>query len=82
MDPGAYGGPKGPTLGLMVMPTDGTFEIGTQIIWLQIDGFLQRLDLNPNWHEAGRIYPTYNFWIGFCQLNFYQKFPNIIGGEN
>ena len=21
--------------------------------------------LNPNWHEAGRIYPPYNFWIGF-----------------
>ena len=37
---------------------------------------------NPNWHEAGRIYPPYNFWIGFCQLNFYQKFPNIFGGEN
>ena len=28
---------------------------------------------NPNWHEAGWIYPPYNFWIGFCQLNFYQK---------
>ena len=27
--------------------------------------------LNPNWHEAGRIYPPYNFWMGFCQLNFY-----------
>ena len=26
--------------------------------------------------------PPYNFWIGFCQLNFYQKFPNICGGEN
>ena len=38
--------------------------------------------LNPNWHEAGQIYPPYNFWIGFCQLNFYQKFPNIFGGEN
>ena len=23
-----------------------------------------------------------NFWIGFCHLNFYQKFPNIFGGEN
>ena len=22
-------------------------------------------DLNPNWHEAGRIYPPGNFWIGF-----------------
>ena len=20
---------------------------------------------NPNWHEAGRIYSPYNFWIGF-----------------
>ena len=28
---------------------------------------------NPNWHEAGRIYPPYIFWIGFCQLNFHQK---------
>jgi hypothetical protein len=26
--------------------------------------------------------PPCNFWIGFCQLNFYQKFPNIFGGEN
>ena len=24
----------------------------------------------------------YDFWIGFCQLKFYQKFPNIFGGEN
>ena len=38
--------------------------------------------LNPNWHEAGRIYPLYNLRIGFCQLNFYQKFSNIVGGEN
>jgi len=37
---------------------------------------------NPNWHEAGRIYSPYNFWIGFCQLNFYQKYPNVFGGEN
>ena len=22
------------------------------------------------------------FWIGFCQLNFYQKYPNYFGGEN
>ena len=28
---------------------------------------------NPNWHEAGLIYPPYNFWIGFCQLNFLSK---------
>ena len=38
--------------------------------------------INPNWHETGRIYLPYNFRIGFCQLNFYQKFPNIFGGEN
>ena len=25
---------------------------------------------NPNWHAAGRIYPPYNFLIGFYQLNF------------
>ena len=36
--------------------------------------------INPNWHEAGQIHPPYNFWIEFCQLNFYQKFPNIFGG--
>ena len=40
------------------------------------------LDFNPNWHETGRIYPPYNFWIGFCLLNFYKKIPNIFGGEN
>jgi hypothetical protein len=38
--------------------------------------------LNPNWQETGRIYLPYNFRIGFCQLNFYQKFPNIFGGKN
>jgi hypothetical protein len=37
---------------------------------------------NPNWHETGRTYLLYNFRIGFCQLNFYQKFPNIFGDEN
>ena len=37
---------------------------------------------NPNCHETGRIYLPYNFRIGFCQLNFYQKFPNNFGGEN
>ena len=25
---------------------------------------------------------SHNFWNGFCQLIFYQKFSNIIGGEN
>ena len=38
--------------------------------------------LNPNGHDAGRIYHPYDFWNGFCQLNFYQKFPNIFEGEN
>ena len=38
--------------------------------------------LNPNRHEAGWIYPPYNFRIDFWQLNFYQKLPNIFGGEN
>jgi hypothetical protein len=38
--------------------------------------------VNPNWHETGWIYLPYNFRIGFCQLNFYQKFQNIFGGEN
>jgi len=42
----------------------------------------QKKGLNPNWHETGRIYPPYNFWIGFCQLNLYPKFSNIFGGEN
>jgi hypothetical protein len=43
--------------------------------------FLHSL-VNPNWHETGWIYLPYNFRIGFCKLNFYQKFPNIFGGEN
>ena len=38
--------------------------------------------VNPNWHETGRIYPPYNFWIVFCQMNFYQKISNIFGGKN
>ena len=41
---------------------------------------------NPDWHKAGRIYPPYNFWIGFCQLNFLtnfcQKIQESFGGEN
>ena len=40
------------------------------------------IKLNPDWHEAGRIYSPYNFWIGFCQLNLYQKIPKKFGGEN
>ena len=50
--------------------------------FINISVFGYPLPFNPNWHEAERIYPPYNFWIGFCQLNFYQKFPNIFGGEN
>ena len=41
MDPGANGGPKSLTLGPIDMPAGGTFEIGTQIIFLKIDGFLK-----------------------------------------
>ena len=33
--------------------------------------------INPNWHEAGPIYPPYNFLIRFCLLNFHWKVPNI-----
>jgi hypothetical protein len=66
-------------------------EIGQNRIWG--DGGSKKLKkrrtslmddplVNPNWHETGRIYLPYNFRIGFCQLNFYQKFPNIFGGEN
>ena len=32
---------------------------------------------NPNWHEAGRIYPPYNFWIGFCQF-FIKNFQTFL----
>ena len=31
--------------------------------------------VNPNWHEGGHFPPPCPFWIRFCQLNFYQKFP-------
>ena len=56
-------------------PCDLKFlSIGWWVTWLNW--------FNPNWHEAGWIYPPYNFWIGFRQLNFHQKFPNIFGGEN
>ena len=37
-----------------------------------------QVKLNSNWHEAGWIYPPYNFWIGFCQLNFYKKFQTFL----
>ena len=52
-----------------------------QVIAFEFEGlFMVKLD--PNRHEAGWIYPPYDFWIGFGQLNFYQKFRNIFGGEN
>ena len=43
----------------------------------------QMLDVNSilcTWPWAFLSAST--FWIGFCQLNFYQKFPNFYGGEN
>ena len=45
-----------------------------------LPNFLKKIAclFNPNWHEAGRIYPPYNVWIGFCQLNFYQKFQTFL----
>ena len=33
---------------------------------------------NPNWHEAGHFPPPCPFWIRFCQLKFYKKFPNFL----
>ena len=33
---------------------------------------------NPDWHKAGRIYPPYNFWIGFCQLNFIKNVQTFL----
>jgi hypothetical protein len=30
----------------------------------------------------GTLLSSCPFWIRFCQLNFYQKFPNIFGGKN
>ena len=47
-------------------------------------------------HKLGSSYSTYDlnltrpwaflsvstFWIGFCQLNFYQNFSNFFGGES
>ena len=37
---------------------------------------------NPNWHEGVILLSPFPFWITFCQHNFYQKFPNLFGGEN
>ena len=51
-----------------------------------LNGFLQGYNdtnheegksFNPNWHEGGHFPPPCPFWIKFCQLNFYQKFPNF-----
>ena len=39
--------------------------------------YVSKFCVNPNWHEAGNFYPRCNFGIGFCQLNLYQKFPNM-----
>ena len=35
------------------------------------------LIVNPNWHEGGHFPPPCPFWMRFCQLNFYQKFPTF-----
>ena len=66
-----------------------TFQYGNATLFLKVkhtkgpfNNSYFIISINPNWHEAGQIYPLYNFWIGFCQLNFYQKFPNIFGGDN
>ena len=33
---------------------------------------------SPNWHEGGYFPPPCPFWTRFCQLNYYQKFPNFL----
>ena len=43
-------------------------------------GALQYLLLNPLW-RGGILLSPCPFWIGFCQLNFYQNFPNFFRGE-
>ena len=37
--------------------------------------------VNPIWAGGIHLFPC-PFWIRFCKLNCYQKFPNIFGGEN
>ena len=37
---------------------------------------------NPNWHEAGHFPPPVLFGSDSLQMNFYQKFPNLLGGKN
>jgi creatine kinase len=61
-----------------------TYDISNKhrLGYSEVNYFTFKSHLNSNWHETGRIYLPYNFRIGFCQLNFYQKFPNIFGGEN
>ncbi len=62
----------------LVAIAKGRREEGKFISFKHTDSLCQFLSgFNPNWHEAGWIYPAYNVWIGICQLNFYQKFPNI-----
>ena len=56
----------------------------------QIISWLTRMDtiisnlimINPIWHGRGYFYPLVLFWLRFCQLIFFQKFPNFFGGEN
>ena len=66
---------------LMRMP-NGLLDLGKRYTNLDTPyPWLLRVFI-PIGHEARRIYPPYNFWIGFCQLILYQKFPNIFGDEN
>jgi hypothetical protein len=43
-------------------------------------GALYYLLLNPLWHGGILLFPC-PFWVGICQLTFYQNFPNFFGGE-
>jgi hypothetical protein len=69
---------------LDVIMSASSDQLGDQTLSFEVwrPGRSDSSNINPNWHEAGQIYPPYNFWIGFCQLNFFQKFPNIFLGEN
>ena len=48
-------------------------------------GFVKKKNLLAllylNWNDAWH-FPTLVLEIRFCQLNFYQTFPNSFGGEN
>ena len=65
--------------GCQIIPIDLNFHLKNVL-----DNFEKKNinSLNPNWHEAGRIYPPYNFLILILSGDFYQKFPNILGGKN